>query len=42
MELLIGAIWGIFFQYNVSKTEVYKCKIEKQQAACEQLAEPKK
>lgn len=42
MSILAGFIFGVFVTHNVEKTDLYLCKIEKQQTACEKLAQPKK
>lgn len=42
MKLLIGILFGVFFTHNVEQTNLFKCKYDKQQPACEQLAEQPK
>lgn len=35
--IIAGIIWGSLVTYNIQKTELFKCKVEKIQASCEKV-----
>lgn len=37
--IIAGIIWGSIVTYNIQKTELFKCKVEKIQASCEKVKE---
>lgn len=39
MPVIMGILFGIFFTHNVEQTAYFKCKYDKEPAACEKIAE---